>query len=156
MKESKLSSFFSGVCIFFTILLFSKFFLEYYADPATWDNTRTNIVFMFVFCVLSLFILEQHKRFDRLPMVLVLILQHLVALAVVMLLVWFSGRFEELSKHAYRDIFRSYTIPYIIGAAWYYISLIYEARRANAILERVRENDRSNYEAGGESEEDKN
>ena len=137
MKENKLSSFFSGVCIFFTILLFSKFILEYFMDPATLDNTRNNIVYMFLFCVLSLFILEQHKRFDHLPMVLVLILQYLVALAVVMLLVWFSGRYEELSKHAYRDVFLSFTIPYIIGAAWYYISLIYEARRANTMLDHV-------------------
>ena len=137
MKENKLSSFFSGVCIFFTILLFSKFILEYFMDPATLDNTRKNIVYMFLFCVLSLFILEQHKRFDHLPMVLVLILQYLVALAVVMLLVWFSGRYEELSKHAYRDVFLSFTIPYIIGAAWYYISLIYEARRANTMLDHV-------------------
>ncbi|MDF2905229.1 MAG: hypothetical protein K0R34_550 [Herbinix sp.] len=135
--ENKLSSFFSGVCIFFTILLFSKFVLEYFMDPATWDNTRTNIVIMFFFCVLSLFVLEQHKRFERLPMVLVLVLQYLVALSVALLLVWISGRYEELSKHAYRDVFLSFTIPYIVGAAWYYINLIHEARRANDILKHV-------------------
>lgn len=137
MKENKLSSFFSGVCIFFTLLLFSKFILEYFMDPSTWDGTRKNIVFMFLFCVLSVFILEQHRRFDKLPMILVLLLQYLIALSIVILLVWFSSRYEELSKYAYRDVFLSFTIPYIIGAAWYYISLIYEARRANAILDHV-------------------
>lgn len=137
MKENKISSFFSGVCIFFTILLFSKFILEYFMNPITWDNTRTNIVFMFLFCVLSVFILEQHKRFDKLPMVLVLLLQYLIALSVVMLLVWFSGRIEELSEHAYRDVFLSFTLPYIVGAAWYYISLINDANKANTILEHV-------------------
>jgi hypothetical protein len=137
MKENKLTGFFSGVCIFFTPLLFSKFILEYFMDPSTWDGTRTNIVFMFMFCVLSLFILEQHKRFDQLPMLLVLLLQYLIALSIVMLLVWICGWYEELSKYAYRDVFHSFTIPYIIGAAWYYISLIYEARRANEMLDHV-------------------
>lgn len=137
MKDNKLSDFFSGVCIFFTILLFSKFLLEYLMKPSTWDGTRTNIVFMFLFCVLSLFILEQHKRFEKLPMVLVLLLQYLIALSVVMILVWISGRYEELSKYAYRDVFLSFTIPYIFGAAWYYISLIYEAKRANEMLDHV-------------------
>lgn len=137
MKENKISTFFSGVCIFFTILLFTKFILEYFMDSTSLDNTRKNIIFMFLFCVISLFVLEQHKRFDRLPMVVILILQYLVALAVVMLLVWISGRFEELSEHAYRDVFLSYTIPYIFGAAWYYISLFLEAKKANAILDRV-------------------
>jgi uncharacterized membrane protein len=106
-------------------------------DSSTWDGTRKNIVFMFLFCVLSVFILEQHRRFDKLPMVLVLLLQYLVALSVVMLIVWFCGRYEELSKDAYRDVFLSFTIPYIIGAAWYYISLIHEANRANAMLNHV-------------------
>jgi hypothetical protein len=119
------------------MLLFSKFVLEYFMNPTTWDNTRTNILYMFLFCVLSLFILEQHKRFERLPMVLVLLLQYMISLSVVMLLVWISGRYEELSKYAYRDVFLSFTIPYIIGAAWYYISLIQEARRANEILDHV-------------------
>ena len=137
MKENKFSNFFSGVCIFFTILLFSKFILEYFIDAATMDNTRKNIVFMFLFCVLSLFILEQHKRFDHLPMVLVLPLQYLVAVSVVMLLVWFSSSYEELSKYAYRDVFLSFTIPYIIGAAWYYLNLIFEARKANEMLDHV-------------------
>ena len=137
MKENKISNFISGVCIFFTVLLFSKFILEYAMDATTWDNTRTNVVFMFLFCVLSLLILEQHRRFDKLPMVLVLPLQYLIALAVVMLLVWICGRYEALSKYAYRDAFLSFTIPYIFGAAWYYISLIYEAKRANAMLDHV-------------------
>lgn len=136
MKE-KISSFFSGVCIFFTLLLFSKFILEYVMNPSTIDNTRKNIIFMFIFCVISLFVLEQHKRFEKLPMVLVLLLQYLIALSVVLVLVWISSRYEELSKHAYRDIFLSFTIPYIIGAAWYYISLIFEAKRANEILDHV-------------------
>ncbi len=154
MKENNLSNFFSGVCIFFTILLFSKFILEYFMNPATWDNTRSNIVFMFLLCVLSLFILEQHRRFEKLPMVLVLPLQYLIALSVVMLLVWLSGRFEELSKNAYRDIFLSFTIPYIIGAAWYYINLIYEAKSANTILENVI-NRKSNEKQKGTMKEKK-
>ncbi len=143
MKENKISSFFSAVCIFFTILLFAKFILEYFMNPATWDNTRTNIVFMFLFCLISVLIIEQHKRFEKLPMVLVLLLQYLIALAVVMLLVWLSSIFEELSMHAYRDVFLSFTIPYMIGAAWYYISLFYEAKRANTILEHVVKRDRN-------------
>ncbi len=138
MKINRMSSFFSNVCVFFTLLLFAKIILEYCMDYTTFDTTRENIVFMFIFCVIGLFVLEQHKRYERFPMVLVLIIQYMIALAIVMLLIWVYSNFLELKTTAYRDVFASFTIPYIIGAIWYYFDLICEARSANQILEKCR------------------
>lgn len=138
MNVNKISNFFSKVCVFFTLLLFVKIVLEYVINAASFDTTRENIVFMFIFCIIGSFILEQHKKFENFPMILVLIMQYIIALAAVMLLIWIYSNFSEMSRNAYRDIFLSFTIPYIVGAIWYYVSVLYEARRANLILEKCR------------------
>ena len=35
-------------------------------------------------------------------------------------------------------MFRSFTIPYVIIAGWYYISLFQEIKKANEMLEEIR------------------
>lgn len=138
MKINKISSYFSNVCVVFTLLLFIKIIIEYFIDYTSFDNTRVNIVLIFAFSAIGLFVLEQHKRFEKLPMVLVLVIQYIIALTSVMMIIWICGNFLELSNTAYRDIFITFTIPYIIGAIWYYLCLLYDARKANIILEKCR------------------
>ena len=57
---------------------------------------------------------------------------------------WLSSFVEPIHEEGYRDMFLSFSIPYGIAAIVYYISLFYEVRRANRILDEVRrkENER--------------
>ena len=64
--------------------------------------------------------------------------QYLVILGGIMFTIWVIGHFTELSEYAYRDMFRSFTIPYVIIAGWYYISLFQEIKKANEMLEEIR------------------
>ena len=64
--------------------------------------------------------------------------QYALLVAAVMLVTWISGFFVELHEDAYRDMFRSFTIPYVIAAAVYYISLYFEIKKANRLLQEVR------------------
>ena len=64
--------------------------------------------------------------------------QYLVILGGIMFTIWVIGHFTELSEYAYLDMFRSFTIPYVIIAGWYYISLFQEIKKANEMLEEIR------------------
>lgn len=64
--------------------------------------------------------------------------QYVVLIAAVMLIIWISGFFEELHENAYRDMFWSFTVPYVIGAAEYYISLYLEIKKADRLLQEVK------------------
>ena len=74
----------------------------------------------------------------RFPLPLVILGQYLVILGAIMLFLWIYGHFGVLGKHAYRDMFLSFTIPYIILAGIYYMSLFREIKKANKILEELR------------------
>lgn len=61
-----------------------------------------------------------------------------------MLFLWVYSRFGILGRHAYRDMFISFTIPYILLAGGYYLNLFKEIKKANVILEELwRENNES-------------
>lgn len=52
-----------------------------------------------------------------------------------MLLTWMISFFDELHPDGYRDMFWSFTIPYVIGAVIYYVSLFLEIKKANRLLQ---------------------
>lgn len=83
-------------------------------------------------------VLSQHYRFLNFPLSVVILVQYLILISAVMLLTWFGSFFEPLHENGYRDMFLSFTIPYIIGAVIYYISLLWEIRRVNRTLEEIR------------------
>ena len=51
-----------------------------------------------------------------------------------------SGQFQELASTAYRDEFRSVSIPYAVIVAVYYGKCYYELKKSNEILRELNEN----------------
>lgn len=137
MKKMSKTSFFDTVCVFFTILAISKIVMEYIVSKQM-DDTGRNLLFMFAFTCLSLFVLDQYSRFENLSPLIIIIGQYIVAMGIVFFIIWISSHFEQLSTNAYRDIFLSFTIPYIIGAICYYVSLHLEVKRENEMLDRIK------------------
>lgn len=119
MKVIEKHEFWPTVCVCYTILSLGKIVLEYFTQGA-WGNEQVNFILIFVLCFLATLVLSQHYRLDRFPLPVVIIGQYVVLIAVVFAITWVIGRVGELGEHAYRDMFRSFTIPYIIGAAAYY------------------------------------
>lgn len=134
MKLIEKHEFWPTVCVCYTLLSLGKIALEY-VTGGVWGNEQANYILIFVLCVLATFVLSQHYRLDRFPLPVVMIGQYVVLIAVVFAITWLIGTMEPLGEHAYRDMFRSFTIPYIIGAVVYYMAYFRQVRNANRRLE---------------------
>ena len=67
----------------------------------------------------------------------------MVLIAAVLLFTWISGFFSPLHPKAYVDMFRSFTVPYVIAALVYYGSLYLEVQKANQLLRQIKEDSKN-------------
>lgn len=126
-------NFISVVSSIFTCLLIGKIILESimgYRD----ENYAENILTLFVITIIATMILSIHKYLTNIPVLLVMLLQYGVLMGGVMGAVWLESRFVDMHPDAYRDMFWSVTIPYLLLAGMYYISFFRKIKRANALL----------------------
>lgn len=137
MKVIHKQNFFPIVCICFTLLSIGNLILEA-IFLGKFGNDQQNLLSMLLLSALAVTVLSQHYRFGNVPLLLVILVQYLLLISVVMLITWISSFFETQHRDAYRDMFLSFTIPYIIGAAIYYVSLFWEIKHANIALEEIR------------------
>ena len=136
MKLITRKNFISIVCISFTLIVCGKLILEKLTDFTDKHYTE-NIFTCLGFSVFITLILSLHYYLQRFPFIPVFLGQYAVTVALVFLLVWVSGHFSENSPNAYRDMFISVTIPFIIGAAVYYIYFFMQIKKANKMLENI-------------------
>lgn len=137
MKIIHKQNFFSTVCVVFTLLVLGKLILEYIAQ-GVWGNYQGNLLMMFVLSVLAVFVLSQYYRFQKYPLLAVIVVQYLVLIGGVMLFTWISGFFEPLHENGYRDMFLSFSVPYVIGVVIYYVALFHEVKTVNKALEQIK------------------
>ncbi len=137
MKVIEKHEFWPTVCVCYTILSLGKIALEFFTQGA-WGNLQGNFIMIFGLCTLATFVLSQHYRLDRFPLLAVIIGQYVLLIAVVFLITWLMGKVTTLGKHAYRDIFCSFTVPYIIGAIVYYAAYFFQVKKANKMLENIK------------------
>lgn len=145
MKIINKNNFFPTVCVVYTILSLSKILLEW-ITLGEFGNLQQNFIAMFIISLTAIFVLSQYYRLQKLPFVPVLILQYAVMIAFVMLSTWLTGLFTEIHRNAYRDMFISFTIPYIIGAAIYYLNVFSEVKKANLIIAKIKRREENKNE----------
>ena len=138
MKIINKHSFFPTVCTGYTLLVLTKLLLEYLFQ-GLWGNYQANLLTMFVLSFLALFVLSQYYRFQKYPLVVVIVVQYLVLIGGVMLFTWIAGFFTPLHENGYRDMFLSFSSPYAIGVVIYYVALFHEVKSANRILRRIKD-----------------
>lgn len=138
MKIIDKKNFLPTVCTVYTALVLSKMLLEY-MTLGLWENYQRNLLVMFVLALLSTFVLSQYYRFQKYPLLAVIVVQYLVLVCGVLLFTWISGFFEPLHENGYRDMFLSFSIPYGVGVIVYYAMLFHEVRSANRVLQNIKE-----------------
>lgn len=137
MKIINKQNFFSTVCVIFTLLVLGKIGLEFLTQ-GLWGNYQGNIAVMFVLSFLATFVLSQHYRFQKYPLLVVIIVQYVLLIVFVMFITWLGGRVAPLHEDGYRDMFLSFSIPYFIGVVIYYGAVFHEIRRANRDLQELK------------------
>lgn len=140
MKIIDKKSFWPIVCVIYTCLSLGKIILELVLQ-GVFGNDQMNFLTMFLFAFLGTFVLSQHYRLAEYPLGLVVLGQYVALVAAVMLFTWVSGFFAELHEDAYHDMFWSFTIPYGIAAVVYYVSLYFEIKRTNQLLQDMKKMD---------------
>ena len=138
MKLINKSNFISIVCISFTITVCAKLLLEKFTGFTDQYYTE-NIFTCLGFSVLITLLLSLHYYLQRFPFIPVLLGQYAVAVGIAFLMVWIDGHFSEHSPNAYRDIFFSVTIPFVVGAAVYYFYFFHQIKKANKMIEEMDE-----------------
>lgn len=138
MKIINKQNFFPTVCVVYTLLVLGKLVLEYIVQ-GLWENYQGNLIVMFVLSVLAVFVLSQYYRFQKYPLLAVIVVQYLVLIGGVMLFTWISGLFGPLHEDGYRDMFLSFSIPYAIGVVVYYAALFHEVKAVNRVLRQIKD-----------------
>lgn len=130
-------NYFPIVCVVFTVAVFVKILIEnvIYRQPDV--HFVNNLVLIFAYTALIIALLGASKFFSALPLWLVIAGQYVILISAAMLESWISGHFQELAKTAYRDVFRSVTIAFIIVAFIYYMKCFYDVHRTNQNLEKL-------------------
>lgn len=137
MKIIDKKTFIPTVCVVYTVLSMSKIVLEASVQDR-FGNYQSNLLMMLFLSFLATLVLSQHYRLQQIPLIVVVIGQYLLLMGVILVIMWISGFYTELHPNAYRDMFLSFTIPYIIGAAIYYINVFREVKDANEIINSIK------------------
>ena len=139
MKIINRQNFFSTVCVVYTLLVLGKLVLEYIAQ-GVWGNYQGNLFVMLVLSSVAVFVLSQYYRFQKYPLLAVIVVQYLVLIGAVMLFTWVSSFVTPLHENGYRDMFLSFSVPYGIGVVVYYAAMFQEVSKVNRMLKEVRNN----------------
>lgn len=137
MKIIDKKTFIPTVCVVYTVLSMSKIVLEASVQDR-FGNYQSNLLMMLFLSFLATLVLSQHYRLQQIPLIVVVIGQYLLLMGVILVIMWISGFYTKLHPNAYRDMFLSFTIPYIIGAAIYYINVFREVKDANEMINSIK------------------
>ncbi|MBI9012208.1 MAG: hypothetical protein JEZ08_08220 [Clostridiales bacterium] len=127
---------FVGICVSFTLLTIANSVLT---EMIGYDSIPiSNNYLMLLWCSIGTITLFSHKLLSRWSPLTMIVIQYLIANGLVFMTIYISSFTSDLHPNAYRDGFRSFTIPYIIGAIIYYGYLYYEAQNQNSLLQEVK------------------
>ncbi len=134
MKEF-IKSYLLELCCSYTIISVAGAVINMIMGTQT---NNTNVVMMFIFCNIAVFVLSIHKFFEKLSPLAMIIIQYVVALALCVVVILIATIFwGPVSPRGWFEFFRSFTIPYVIGAALYYYRLWDEAKKQQNLLNEI-------------------
>lgn len=127
----------SVVCITYTSISITLAVLEVIAKGKM-NPTQLNMFLCLLLSILGVLILSQHYRLERFSPLAMVIIQYVIAVAVILISLKAASYITDVHPSGYRDMILSFSIPYFIGAVVYYISLMLEVRKQNRILEKIK------------------
>ena len=93
------------------------------------EDTNSHLLNRAVVCLIAVLVMELSANIKLKSEILTWLLVYGIGMLLVFIYVWFTGFFEPLSKHAYRDIFLNFTsIAVIIGIIIHFIEKRKEKR----------------------------
>lgn len=130
-------NFLINLCCVYTIVSVSGALVNMIAGTQT---NNFNVLFMFATCAIATFVLSLHKCFESLSPLVMILLQYLIACVLCgALILALHVFYEPTSWQGVFEFYRSFTIPYVILAGFYYYSVFKETKEQNALIRELQE-----------------
>ena len=104
------------------------------------DTGNVNELVMFCFCAIVIFVLSMYKLFDNISPLAMILIQYVTSLVLCGILLLIINVFDPISPKGWFELFRSFTIFYVIRGALYYYMIFKEAKEQEKLLKEVQEN----------------
>lgn len=133
--KGKLKEILLSICVSYTILNVSNSAVSLMNGYEFTPNSNSlNMILWTSIAVLTLY---AHHLFDKVSPLVMIICQYVFAMSCVLLIVYVQSLTEEMHPNGYRDVFLSFTIPFIIGGFIYYYQVYKHAKKDNALLKEI-------------------
>ena len=130
-----IKSYLLELCCSYTIVSVAGALINMIAGTET---NNVNVIMMFIFCNIAVFVLSIHKFFEKLSPLAMIVIQYVVACALCSLAVYIGTFFYgPVTPRGWFELFRSFTVPYLIGAALYYYRLWDDAKKQQELLKEI-------------------
>ncbi len=132
---AKIKGFLIELCCVYTLVSVGGAIVNIICGTQT---SNINVLVMFATCAIATFVLFLHRLFDNVSPLVMIIVQYLVAcgLCAAMLLI-LSITIDPITPRGWFEYFRSFTIPYIILAGFYYFRVFSETKKQDDVLKEI-------------------
>ncbi len=104
------------------------------------QTNNVNVMIMFVLCLIGTFVLYLHRLFDKFSPLFMIIVQYVAACGLCALFIWILSLFlGPVSARSWFELWRSFTIPYVVLAAFYYWRVFSEAKKQDSLIREIQE-----------------
>lgn len=132
-------NFLTTVCVIYTILSIVITVVNAAANGGI-DQSQFNYICCLYMCIVGTFVLSLTYRLERFSMLVVMIIQYVLALILIFGAMWILGHFVPINENGPMQMWRGFTIPYVILAGAYYVELRRQTKKQNEMLTKIKEN----------------
>jgi len=131
----KIKKFLIELCCVYTLVSVSGAVVNMIAGTET---NNINVLVMFTTCTIATFILFLHGLFDSVSPLVMIIVQYLLACGLCAVMILIIGLIDEpVTPRGWFEFYRSFTIPYVILAGFYYYRVFSETKKQDDIIKDI-------------------
>ncbi len=98
------------------------------------QTNNMNELMMFVICIIASVVLSLHRLFDSISPLAMMVIQYLLACVLIAVMLLIVSHFDTITIQGWLDLYRSFTIPYVILAGVYYYSVFADTKKEDSII----------------------
>lgn len=136
-KNAKVKEFLLELCCVYTFVSVTGAIVNMLAGTET---NNLNVLVMFATCTIATFVLFLHKLFDNFSPLFMMIAQYLIACLLIGTMLLVISKFvEPIKPRGWFEFYRSFTIPYIFLAGFFYYRVFSETKKEAELIKEIQE-----------------
>ena len=136
-RQEKVKNFLLELCCVYTFVSVLGAIVNILAGTET---NNINVLVMFATCTIATFVLFLHKLFDNFSPLFMIVAQYLIASALIGgMLLLINKCVSPITPRGWFEFYRSFTIPYIFLAGFYYYRVFSETKKQDALIKEIQE-----------------